>query len=132
MELHRLSFCKAIKLADDMAEFVVDEGVEFNLDRVDEYHFWITGHLRSPYFLLIHKLHAYTYDFASQRKLGTLPGIQAAAFVVYSNVSELATEVMLSMPRESEWIYRIFDNRDDAVAWLEYQRESASPSIKAM
>lgn len=129
MELHRLSFCNVIKLSDDLAEFVVDEGVEFDLPRVDEYHTWINTHLESPYLVLVHKLNSYTYNFAAQRKLGTLPGLKAVAFVVYSNISQLATQVMLSMPRDSNWIHRIFDNRDDALRWLETQRVSAKQQM---
>ncbi|OAI01486.1 hypothetical protein A1353_18175 [Methylomonas methanica] len=131
MERFRLSFCNAIKLDEDLAEFVVDEGVEFNLARVDEYHAWIVAHLQRPYLLLVHKVNAYHYDFASQTALGTLPGIKAAAFVVYSHISQLTTQVMLSMPRDADWVYRIFNNRDDALNWLGMQRESSDQTISS-
>jgi len=122
MERHRLSFCNAIKLDDNLAEFIVDEGVEFNQARVDEYHAWIEANLQRPYLVLVHKLNAYHYDFTAQRKVGTLPGIKAVAFVVYSNISKMVTQVMLSMPRDADWAYSIFDNRDEALSWLESQR----------
>lgn len=121
MEQYRLSFCNAIKLNANLAEFIVDEGVELNLARVDEYHDWIETNLQSPYLLLVHKLNAYHYDFAAQQKVSTLPGIKAVAFVVYSNISKTVTQIMLSMPREAEWDYRIFDNREQALSWLETQ-----------
>jgi hypothetical protein len=130
MQRYRLSFCNAIKLGDDIAELIVDEGVEFNLARVDEYHAWIAGHLQSPYLLLVNKLNAYNYDFASQIRIGTLPGIKAVGFVVYSKISKLGTQVMLSMPRDANWVYRIFDNRDEALNWLERQRETVLPAPK--
>ncbi|PKD40113.1 hypothetical protein U737_22900 [Methylomonas sp. LW13] len=124
MERYRLSFCNAIKLDEDLAEFIVDEGVELNLALVDEYHAWIVAHLQRPYLLLVHKVNAYHYDFASQTAMGTLLGIKAAAFVVYTHISQLTTQVMLSMPRDADWVYRIFNNRDDALMWLGMQRES--------
>jgi hypothetical protein len=37
---------------------------------------------------------------------------------------------MLSMPRDANWVYRIFDNRDEALNWLERQRETVLPAPK--
>lgn len=132
MEQYRLSFCNAIKLDVDLAEFVVDEGVEFNLARVHEYHAWIHAHLQSPCLVLVHKLNAYHYDFASQTALGTLSDIKAVAFVVYTQISRLTTEVMLSMPRDADWIYQIFDDRDDAILWLTDQRHTANSAVSVV
>lgn len=132
MERHRLSFCNVIKLNDDLAEFIVDEGVEFNLARVNEYHAWIEANMRSPYLILVNKLNAYTYDFAAQQKVGALPGIKAVAFVVYSNTSKMITQIMLSMPRDADWDYQFFGNRDDALNWLENLRGTVAPASAAI
>ena len=58
MDLHELSFGKMIVLSDDLAEVIVDEGVEMDLQMVDEYHEWILEHLDSPCMLLINKKYA--------------------------------------------------------------------------
>ncbi|TSA49673.1 MAG: hypothetical protein D4R48_02985 [Nitrosomonadales bacterium] len=122
MELHDLGFLKAIKIKDDLAEFIVNDGVEFDLPMVDVYHNWITTHLTAPCLVLVNKMNAYTYTFEAQRIIGTLPAIKAVAFVVYNRVSEITTNNLAAMPRDIAWNKKIFDNREEAIAWLESQR----------
>lgn len=69
MELHELSFAKIIILREDIAEVIVNEGVEMTVEMVDEYHNFLLSHLRAPFSLLVNKLNAYTYDFDAQEKL---------------------------------------------------------------
>lgn len=38
MSQHRLSFCSIEILADNLAEIIVDEGVEMDVAKVAEYH----------------------------------------------------------------------------------------------
>ena len=121
MEIHQLSFGKAIKLDTDLAEIIVNESVVMNIDMVDEYHDWIGKHLDNPCFLLINKVNAYTYTFDAQLKIGTLPQIRAMAVVVYNRMSKLTTQNLSEYPREKDWNIHIFDNRDEALAWLESQ-----------
>lgn len=121
MELHQLSFGKAIKLDEDLAEIIVDESVVMNIKMVDEYHDWISSHLKDPCFLLINKVNSYTYTFDAQLKIATLPQIKAMAVVVYSSLSKITTQSLSEYPREKDWNVNIFNNRDDALSWLEKQ-----------
>ena len=129
MEIYELPFAKIIILRDDIAEVIINEGIEINLDMVEQYHDFLLSHLHAPFSLLINNVNAYSYDFSAQGKLATLKEINAIAVVAYRRSTEIATEVLASHPRDVEWNLKIFPNRDDALDWLlSEQRKSANSS----
>lgn len=117
-----LKMGRIIKLSDDMAEVIVDDGVIIDMDMVREYHEWIQNNLSDPCMLLINKLNPYTYTFEAQKEIAGLDQIQAMAVVVYNRISEVTTRDLASFPREHEWYIQVFDSRHDALLWLEGQR----------
>ena len=118
MDLYELHFAKIILLREDIAEVLINEGVEMDVGMVDEYHDFLLSHLRAPFSLLINKVNPYTYDFSAQKKLATLKEINAMAVVAYNRVTEIATESLASLPRDVDWDLKIFSHRDEALAWL--------------
>lgn len=122
MEIHELSFLKIIKLADDLIEAVVNEGVEITLDMVEEYHAWIRANLKHPCYILVNRINSYTYTFDAQLQISTLPEIRAIALLAYSRPSQLAAESLIALPRVNPWNCQIFSDRDAAIAWLDNQR----------
>ena len=123
MDLYELPFAKIIILRDDIAEVIVNEGVQMTVGMVDQYHAFLLSHLRHPFSLLINKVNAYSYDFDAQEKLATLVEIRAMAVVVYNRVSRIATETLASFPRAVKWNLKIFSSRAEALEWLETQQE---------
>lgn len=123
MELFELPFLKIVKLKDDLIEVITNEGVELDTHMMEQYHDWIRQNLRHPCYILVNKINAYTYSFDVQRKLSTIPEVKAIALVVYTQASHLATESLLEMPRQTPWNSKIFNNRDEALQWLEQQRK---------
>ncbi len=118
MDLHELDFAKIILLREDIAEVLINDGVEMDADMVDQYHDFLLTHLRAPFSLLINKLNAYTYDFSAQKKLATLKEINAMAVVAYNRMTAISTQSLASVPRQVEWNMKIFSNRDEALNWL--------------
>ena len=118
MDLHELPFAKIIVLDKDLAEVLIDDGVEMNTAMVAAYHDFLLAHLQAPFSLLINKINAYTYDFEAQGSLATLEQINAMAVVTYNRISMISTESLAAMPRSKEWNLRIFSDRDEALAWL--------------
>jgi hypothetical protein len=118
MELHELPFAKIRILRNDIAEVVIDEGVEMDISMVEQYHDFLLTHLRSPFSLLINKINSYSYDFPAQEKLATLKEINAMAVVAYNLTTEVTTETLASYPRAIKWNLKIFPNRGDALSWL--------------
>lgn len=118
MDLHELSFAKIIILREDIAEVIINDGIEMNAEMVDEYHNFLLSHLHAPFSLLINKVNSYTYDFQAQEKLATLKEINAMAVVAYNRATRISTEMLATFPRNVDWNLRIFSNRDEALAWL--------------
>ena len=129
MDLHELTFAKIIILREDIAEVMINEGVNMDLDMVKEYHEFLLSHLRAPFSLLINKINSYTYDFEAQEELATLEEIRAMAVVAYNRVTRIATETLASFPRDVEWNLEIFSNRDDALKWLLVQQDETESEL---
>jgi len=113
-----LAFATINILREDIAEVIVDDGIEMDVNMVQQYHDFLLSHLKSPFALLINKIHAYSYDFHAQEKIGTLQEINAMAVVAYNRTTIITTEMLASYPRERKWNLKIFENRDEALAWL--------------
>lgn len=118
MDLYNLPFAKIIILREDIAEVIINDGIEMNIGMVEQYHAFLLSHLQQNFSLLINKVNSYTYDFDAQMKLATLKEINAMAVVTYNRITELATESLVSFPRDVEWNLKIFSNRDEALVWL--------------
>ncbi len=118
MNLYELHFAKIIILHEDIAEVLINDGVDMNVKMVDEYHDFLLSHLRAPFSLLINKVNPYSYDFHAQQKLATLKEINAMAVVAYNRMTEITTESLISFPRQVKWNLKMFSNRDEALIWL--------------
>ena len=126
MDLHELPFAKIIILREDIAEVIVNDGVEMDAGMVEQYHDFLLSHLHAPFSLLVNKINAYTYDFSAQEKLAALKEINAMAVIAYRLVTEISTETVAAFPREIKWNLKIFSNRDEAFAWLVYEQHRLS------
>ncbi|WP_236860569.1 hypothetical protein [Candidatus Reidiella endopervernicosa] len=113
-----MPFAKIIILQDDIAEVMINDGVEIDMDMVHQYHEFLLSHLKAPFSLLINKINSYTYDFQAQLEIATIKEINVMAVVAYSRVTKVATETLASYPRNDEWKLKIFSGRDEALCWL--------------
>lgn len=117
-EVHQLGFGKIILLDQDIAEVIIDKGVEMDMEMVNEYHQFLITHLRAPFSLLINKINPYSYTFAAQRKLATIPQIRAMAVITYNPVAEETTRSLIRIPRDRDWHIKLFNDRELALQWL--------------
>ncbi len=113
-----LPFAKIFILHDDIAEVIVNEGIEMDVRMVEQYHDFLLSHLRPPFSLLVNKINSYTYDFQAQIKLATLTQINAMAVVAYNHLTQVTTDTLASYPRSEKWNLKVFSNRDEAIVWL--------------
>ena len=121
MKTFDLSFGTVTLLRQDMAEVIIDQGIEMDLDMVDEYHMFVSEFLADPCAILINKMHQYTYTFEAQLAISNLEKIKAIAAVAYSDASRIASEVLMKLPTHKQWNMKIFSDRDQALRWLEQQ-----------
>jgi hypothetical protein len=122
-EIYELGFGKIIRLEEDIAEVIIDKGIEMDLAMVNEYHNFLITHLKTPFSLLINKVNPYTYTFAAQRKLATIPQIRTMAVVTNNPISEKMTLSLVRIPRDREWHIKLFRDRDLALQWLRDDRD---------
>ena len=118
MTLYELPFARIIILENDIAEVIINQGVEMTDTMVDDYHDFLRGHLQAPFSLLVNKINDYSYDFSAQKKLASIPEIHHMAVVAYKRSTESVTTLMTVIPREYEWKLKIFSDRESALAWL--------------
>ena len=121
MDVHELSFGKIHLLDEHLAEVIVNDGIEMNMDMVNEYHAFLLDHLSPPFSLLINKLYKYSYTFEAQQQIATLPEIKAMAVVAYNRPAEVATETLKEAPRDIAWNLKVFPERGRALDWLNAQ-----------
>jgi len=127
MTLHVLPFAKIILLRDDIAEVIINESVEMDLEMVETYHSFLLSHLKAPFSLLINKINAYSYSYDAQKKLATLDEIKAMAVVSYRNATKTSTKALAAVPRRQAWNLEIHTNREDALNWLIATHEAPAP-----
>lgn len=126
MEKYDLSFAKIIIIRKDIAEVIVNDGIDMDIAMVDEYHNFLLSHLTSPFSLLINKINSYSYTGEAQEKLATLNEINSMAVISYKNLTTIVTQDLLSFPRAVEWDMKIFSNREDALVWLKIRQDEAN------
>lgn len=125
MDSHELPFAKITILRDDIAEVIINDGIEMDVSMVEQYHKFLLSHLRSPFSLLINKVNSYTYDFQSQKTIAVLKEINAIAIVAYNRMTEITTQSLAAVPRNIEWNMKIFPDRDNALLWLESEQDKS-------
>lgn len=123
MTLYLLPFAKITLIREDLAEVVINEGVEINMEMLNQYHDFLLNHLRPPFSLLINKINTYSYTFDAQAKLATLKEINAIGVVAYNRVTLMALDSLASFPREVKWNMKAFTNYDDALSWVMAEQE---------
>lgn len=126
MESYHLPFAEIIIIRADIAEIIINEGIEMNISMVKQYHEFLLAHLIAPFSLLINKINPYTYTFDAQLELATLEEINAMAVVAYNNGTSTTTHYLSTLPRKVEWNMSQFTNRSEALRWLEDEQASVS------
>ena len=119
MTSHRLSFGEIIILKENLAEVIVDDGVEMDMDMVEEYHDFLLSYLSKPILLLVNKKHSYSYTGEAQLNIADLEEIKAIGVVSYSKPAMSSTTLLNSIPREHPWTLKLFDDKKTALHWLE-------------
>ena len=129
MELYELPFGKIIILQGDIAEVIINDGVELNTEMVRQYHDFLLSHLKAPFSMLVNKINSYTYSFEAQETLATLDEINAMAVVAYDRMAQRTTESLASFPRDVKWNIMIFSNRDDGLTWLKTEQDKVNGKV---
>ena len=124
MKSYELSFGTIIKLNNNFAEVIVDDGVEMNSSQVKEYHDFLSKNLKTPFYLLVNRIHSYTYTFEAQKLIMSFNKIKKLAVLLGTQGALMSTETLLNLNTNINWEIEWFRTREDALEWLNNDRMS--------
>ncbi len=124
MNTHELSFAKINIIKKDIAEFIINNDIEINIEHVIEAEEFLAIHLVAPYSVLFNKKNTYSFNFNAQVVVGTQEQLNAVAILCYTEASRKSSEALISgIPRIVDWNVKIFSARNEALSWLETKQE---------
>ena len=122
---YRLSFGYFTLLAENIVEVTIDEGVELSLEMIEESAVFFKAHIFGRFGMLINIVNEYTYSFEAKLSIGSYEGLQAIAFVYYSDKSRVNVEELNAVRANDKWNSSIFSGRElewhKAFKWLEQE-----------
>ena len=123
MKTYEHSFGQIIILKKDLAEFIIKDGIEVNVEQVDEAEVFLKNNLATPFSLLFNKKNSYSFKFEAQVKMGNYQQLNAVAILCYTESSKMSTNSLVKgVPRKIDWNAKIFFDRAEALEWLESQQ----------
>ncbi|GAA3579546.1 hypothetical protein [Snuella lapsa] len=121
MKSYKLSFGSIAMLSSNMAELIIDEGIEVDEVMVDEYHDFIRTYMDNPCFVLVNKEHSYSFKFEAQRMIHNIKQIKAIAVCVKTSGALMMVETIINLNKVNDWNIKVFQNRMEAMNWLSSQ-----------
>lgn len=126
MECHQLSFCTIKILRNDIAEVIINDGVEVDVKRLNEVESFLIRQLTPPFSLVMNKVNHYSFQYDAQVKMGTYQQLNAIAVISYNKTSEILTETLKNIPRDMKWNLEVFSDREEAVDWAKSQQAKSA------
>lgn len=129
MDIHQLGFSTVNLISEDIAEVIVNQGVEMDQSMVDLFHDFLVSHMKAPFSILLNKINSYSYDFDAQNKLFTIDQINNIAVVCYNSSSVTTMKYITQLPKERDWNSQIFTDRESALNWLTVEQQVATTVV---
>lgn len=122
---HRLSFGQINLIAENIAEVIIDQGVEMTLEMVEEYDDFLSKTFSKDFGLLINKVNQYSYTYEAQLSIGSVKGIKALAVINYHQHGRNTTNELLAKRTMDNWNLKNFSGLElgwqQGLQWLKQQ-----------
>lgn len=118
MEIYRISFAKICILHSTLAEITVDNGVDINLQMVDEIHDSLLSLFKESFSLLINKSNSYSSQLDALIHFGTLDTLNKIAVFAPNKLALMSAEFSATIPSSAALNIEVFTEREDALVWL--------------
>jgi hypothetical protein len=119
---YKLSFGYINKLTENIAEVVVDCGVNMTMEMLDEYELLLDSIFKQKFGLLINKINNYTYNYEVKLSIASHQNIKAMAVVNYFPNSQESTKELLTLRKIDKWNLREYSGLElgwqNAYDWL--------------
>lgn len=119
METRGISFAEVLRLEEDMAELIIADRSELNPEMVLALQEHLFNRFRTPLRLLVNRKYRFTFTFEGQAAFASMPLVNATAFLVKHPLDVLSSKVMISTPRAKPWCAKHFEERRQALQWLD-------------
>lgn len=115
----QLSFCSVLIISPRIAEVILNDGVEITGEMVDEFFQFLGDNMDSEVSILLNKITKYSYRFDALMKLSPSTKIRNIGVVTYDSLAASTTKFMMDRFNTSNKNVRLFQEREDALAWLQ-------------
>lgn len=130
---YRLSFGYFTLLSGNIVEVVVDEGIEMDLEMIEECHHFVQTHITDDFGMLVNRVNNYTYSYEAKLSVASYEQMKAIAFVYYSQDTKDITENLQKLRAMDQWNCQIFSGLElgwqQALEWL--QSELATVKVES-
>ncbi|MCV6606393.1 MAG: hypothetical protein OIF34_13915 [Porticoccaceae bacterium] len=111
-----------IKLADDLAEIIVAEGVQVSAAMVDKSERVLKEKFSCPCRILITRHYSYHYTFEAQQRVADLECVHSIAILSNSRSGEITARIIKMFPGKGSWKVNFFSDRESALSWLDERK----------
>ena len=118
MEMYRISFAQIYLLQSDLAEIIVDDGVDINVNMVIEIHAFLLSIFDDSFSLLVNKSNAYSTQLDALIKFGALSAIDKIAIFAPNKLAKMSADFSATIPSSTALNIEVFTDRDEALDWL--------------
>ena len=114
MILDDLAFGTFREIEPNIMEIIIHEGIELRRAHIDMMEKGLLEQYDCPYALLVNRVNSYSHTHSSMERITQAQNLTRFAVLVYSSVAEHAAKVH----RLYQDNMQIFDDREEAIAWL--------------
>ncbi|WDE04527.1 hypothetical protein SG34_024860 [Thalassomonas viridans] len=129
---HKLSFGYVNILSENMAEIIVDEGVQVSLEMTEECDDFLAREFAGELGILVHRINNYSFTYEAQLNVASYEKIKAMAVVTYNQQGEQVIRELLEKRAMDGWNLKIFSGLElgwqQAYDWLQTELMTAEAS----
>lgn len=115
---HRLSFGNITVINKDIAEIILDEGIEISLDMIAEFWQFVDVNMKEEISLILNKTAPFSYKFDALMSLSETQKLKSIAVISYDQLSTTTAEYMRTAFNKSGKNIEIFESKEAALHWL--------------
>ena len=122
---YELSFATINLIKDNIAEVIINAGVEVSMEMGEECDAFFTKLFPENFALLINKINPYDYTFEAKLSVASHENLKAIAVVSYDEHGESVSKELAQLRKIDGWNVKIFSGLNlgwqDGVDWLEQE-----------
>ena len=118
---YKLSFCEIEQLSDNIFEVTINEGVTIDEQCAEEAQIFWHDLRKEPYGLFVNNKNRFSYSFMGAQKIGDHPLERKTAVLIDDKLSKNQMSTVMELKKMTGNVEnrKIFQDRDEAIKWLE-------------